>query len=49
MDFGLSAEQQQIRDMVSEFVDEEVVPVAEEIDHEDEFPADLVSEMADLG
>ncbi|QLK25716.1 acyl-CoA dehydrogenase [Natrinema zhouii] len=49
MDFALSAEQQQIRDMVSEFVDEEVVPVADEIDHEDEFPADLVSEMADLG
>ncbi|WP_137289840.1 acyl-CoA dehydrogenase [Natronorubrum halophilum] len=49
MDFSLSAEQQQIRDMVSEFVDEEVVPVAEEIDHEDEFPADLVGEMAELG
>ncbi|PGF15092.1 acyl-CoA dehydrogenase [Natrinema sp. CBA1119] len=49
MDFALSAEQQQIRDMVSEFVDEEVVPVAEEIDHEDEFPADLVSEMGELG
>ncbi|MBZ6493535.1 acyl-CoA dehydrogenase [Natrinema longum] len=49
MDFALSAEQQQIRDMVSEFVDEEVVPVAEEIDHDDEFPADLVSEMAELG
>ncbi|QCS43283.1 acyl-CoA dehydrogenase family protein [Natrinema versiforme] len=49
MDFALSAEQQQIRDMVSEFVDEEVVPVADEIDHEDEFPADLVGEMADLG
>ncbi|WP_254764247.1 acyl-CoA dehydrogenase [Natrinema marinum] len=49
MDFALSAEQQQIRDMVSEFVDEEVVPVADEIDHDDEFPADLVSEMAELG
>ncbi|MFB1063270.1 acyl-CoA dehydrogenase [Natrinema sp. H-ect4] len=49
MDFALSAEQQQIRDMVSEFVDEEVIPVAEEIDHEDEFPADLVSEMGELG
>ncbi len=49
MDFALSAEQQQIRDMVSEFVDEEVVPVADEIDHADEFPADLVSEMAELG
>ncbi|WP_435345583.1 acyl-CoA dehydrogenase [Haloarchaeobius sp. HRN-SO-5] len=49
MDFSLTAEQAQIRDMVSEFVDEEVVPVAEDIDHEDEFPADLVDEMADLG
>ncbi|WP_440991188.1 acyl-CoA dehydrogenase [Haloarchaeobius baliensis] len=49
MDFSLSAEQAQIRDMVAEFVDEEVVPVADEIDHEDEFPAELVSEMADLG
>ncbi|WP_436347947.1 acyl-CoA dehydrogenase [Natronorubrum sp. FCH18a] len=49
MDFALSTEQQQIRDMVSDFVDEEIVPVADEIDHEDEFPADLVSEMAELG
>jgi alkylation response protein AidB-like acyl-CoA dehydrogenase len=49
MDFSLSAEQRQIRDMVAEFVDEEVVPRAGEIDHEDEFPADLVDQMADLG
>ncbi|MWV39119.1 acyl-CoA dehydrogenase family protein [Natrialba sp. INN-245] len=49
MDFTLSAEQAQIRDMVAEFVDEEVVPVASEIDHDDEFPRDLVSEMAELG
>ncbi|GAB7018089.1 acyl-CoA dehydrogenase [Halostagnicola sp. A-GB9-2] len=49
MDFALSAEQQQIRDMVSEFVDEEVVPVASDIDHDDEFPRELIGEMADLG
>ena len=49
MDFSLSPEQSQIRDMVSEFVDEEIRPVAADIDHEDEFPADLVSEMGDLG
>jgi len=49
MDFGLSPEQQQIRDMVSEFVDEEIVPVADEIDHDDEFPSDLIDEMAKLG
>ncbi|MFA9415219.1 acyl-CoA dehydrogenase [Natrinema sp. HArc-T2] len=49
MDFALSPEQQQIRDMVSEFVDEEIVPVADEIDHDDEFPSDLIDEMAKLG
>ena len=49
MEFTLSEEQRQIRDTVAEFVDEEVVPRAAEIDETDEFPADLVDEMADLG
>ncbi|PSP76564.1 acyl-CoA dehydrogenase [Halobacteriales archaeon QS_1_68_20] len=49
MDFSLSQEQSQIRDMVAEFVDEEVVPRAKEIAETDEFPADLVAEMGELG
>ncbi len=49
MDFALSVEQKQIRDTVAEFVDEEVKPRAAAIDEEDEFPADLVDQMADLG
>jgi alkylation response protein AidB-like acyl-CoA dehydrogenase len=49
MDFALTQEQRQIRDMVAEFVDEEVVPRAAEIDETDEFPADLIDEMAELG
>jgi alkylation response protein AidB-like acyl-CoA dehydrogenase len=49
MDFSLTPEQAQIRDMVAEFVDEEVVPRASDIDENDEFPDDLVDEMADLG
>ncbi|POG54587.1 acyl-CoA dehydrogenase [Haloferax sp. Atlit-12N] len=49
MDFALTAEQKQIKDMVSEFVDEEVKPRAAEIDETDEFPADLVREMGQLG
>ena len=49
MDFTLSSEQTQIRDTVAAFVDEEVVPRAAEIDETDEFPADLVADMADLG
>ena len=49
MEFTLDAEQRQIRDTVASFVDEEVVPRAAEIDENDEFPEDLVAEMADLG
>ena len=49
MDFTLSGEQRQIRDTVAAFVDGEVVPRAADIDATDEFPADLVDEMADLG
>jgi alkylation response protein AidB-like acyl-CoA dehydrogenase len=48
MDFSPTAEQKQIRDMVAEFVDDEVKPRAAEIDKEDEFPWDLVEELADL-
>jgi alkylation response protein AidB-like acyl-CoA dehydrogenase len=48
MDFSLDPEARQIRDMVAEFVDEEVVPVAADIDHRDEFPWDLVEDLADL-
>jgi alkylation response protein AidB-like acyl-CoA dehydrogenase len=49
MDLSLTSEQKQIRDMVSDFVDEEVKPRAKEIDKEDEFPWDLVDELAELG
>ena len=49
MDFSPTQEQRQIQDMVAEFVDEEVTPRAAEIDETDEFPWDLVDEMAKLG
>jgi alkylation response protein AidB-like acyl-CoA dehydrogenase len=49
MDFSLTTEQRQIRDMVAEFTDDEIKPRAAEIDKTDEFPWDLVDEMAELG
>ncbi|PSQ36522.1 acyl-CoA dehydrogenase [Halobacteriales archaeon SW_12_69_24] len=48
MDFSLDAEARQIRDVVADFVDEEVVPVAGDIDHVDEFPWELVGHLSDL-
>ncbi|WP_336339022.1 acyl-CoA dehydrogenase [Haloarcula brevis] len=49
MDFSPTQEQRQIQEMVAEFVDEEVKPRAADIDDTDEFPWDLVDEMAELG
>jgi len=49
MDFTPTQEQRQIRDMVAGFVDEKVVPRAPEIDETDEFPRDLIEQMAELG
>jgi alkylation response protein AidB-like acyl-CoA dehydrogenase len=48
MDFTPTAEQAQIRESVADFVDEEVVPRAGEIDETDEVPWDLLDAMADL-
>src|SRR5690242_298887 len=35
--------------MVRQFVDEQVIPIAEEFDHEDKFPEAVVEQMKELG
>ena len=42
-------EQKAITEMVRQFVDNEVLPIAEEHDHEDKFPDAVVDQMKDLG
>ncbi|MFB6284890.1 MAG: acyl-CoA dehydrogenase family protein [Halobacteria archaeon] len=49
MDFRPSQQHSDTVDMVSRFVDDEIKPRASEIDDRDEFPADLVEDMAELG
>jgi len=49
VDFAPTDEQRRIRETVAEFVDEEVVARAAEIEETDEFPADLVAEMGEVG
>ena len=41
--------QQEITEMVRSFVDNEILPVAEHFDHEDEFPEAIVEQMKELG
>jgi alkylation response protein AidB-like acyl-CoA dehydrogenase len=42
-------EQKAITEMVRQFVDNEILPVAEEFDHEDKFPEAIVEHMKELG
>ena len=49
MDFTLSKEQELVRQMVREFAENEVKPIAAEIDETEEFPMENVKKMAKLG
>ena len=49
MDFHLTKEQQMLRKMYREFAENEVKPLAQEIDEEERFPMETVEKMAKLG
>ncbi|MFQ5859337.1 MAG: acyl-CoA dehydrogenase [Anaerolineae bacterium] len=49
MDFELSEEQRMIRDMVREFAQAEIAPIAHDIDESGEFPHDIYEQMGKLG
>src|SRR4051794_22891315 len=42
-------EQKAITEMVRQFADNEIIPVAEEYDHVDKFPEPIVEQMKELG
>lgn len=46
---SLSEEQAELVQLIRSFVDKEVLPVASELDHRDEFPAELVETMKEIG
>jgi alkylation response protein AidB-like acyl-CoA dehydrogenase len=48
MDFELPAEHWMIRDTVREFCQEEIAPIAQEIEDEHRFPAEVFDELAEL-
>jgi isovaleryl-CoA dehydrogenase len=49
LDFDLGAEIDQLRDTVRAFADDEIAPLAAEIDRSDEFPRQLWPKMGSLG
>ncbi|CAG6396192.1 acyl-CoA dehydrogenase family protein [Streptomyces cocklensis] len=46
---GLTDVQQEILSTVRSFVDKEILPVATELEHRDEYPTDIVEGLKDLG
>ena len=49
MDFSLNDEQLAIRDTCREFAEQEIKPLAEEMDRTGQFPYDLIRKMGELG
>ena len=49
MEFGLTAEQRQIRDEVRKFAENEIKPIAGEFDREEKYPHELVDKAAEMG
>ncbi|MCW6007521.1 acyl-CoA dehydrogenase family protein [Micromonospora sp. CPCC 205371] len=46
---GLTDEQRAILETVREFADKEIIPHAQHLEHADEYPADIVDGMRDMG
>lgn len=49
MDFSFSREQLMVRDMVREFAEKEIAPIAVEIDETERFPIEIFKKMGELG
>jgi short-chain 2-methylacyl-CoA dehydrogenase len=49
MDFELTTEQRLLRDTVRDFAQQEIAPVAEELDREKRFPYEIVEKLGGLG
>jgi alkylation response protein AidB-like acyl-CoA dehydrogenase len=46
---GLTEEQQELLKLVRQFVDEQIIPVAQELEHKDEYPTAIVEGMKEMG
>ena len=49
MEFKLTEEQKMLRDMVKEFTDSEIKPIAKDIDENEEIPRGLIKKLGEVG
>ena len=46
---GLTEDQQEILKLVRQFVEKEIIPVATDLEHKDEYPTQIVESLKELG
>ena len=46
---GLTDDQKELLALVKQFVDEQIIPVATELEHRDEYPQAIVDGMKEMG
>lgn len=46
---GLTDDQRELLKLVRQFVDEQIIPVAQELEHADEYPTEIVEGMKEMG
>ena len=46
---GLGEEQREVVALVRQFTDEQIIPVASRLEHDDEFPDEIVEGLKELG
>ncbi len=46
---GLDEEQQEILKLVKQFVEKEIIPVAQDLEHADEYPTEIIEGLKELG
>ena len=49
MEFRLNEDQEMLRDMIREFAEKEIAPIAAELDEQERFPEELIPQMGEMG
>ena len=49
MEFRLNEDQEMLRDMIREFAENEIVPIAAELDEQERFPEELIPQLGEMG
>ena len=49
MEFRLNEDQEMLRDMIREFAEKEIAPIAAELDEQERFPEEIIPQLGEMG